>query len=221
MIEKIKKAIEYSIEQANSGDTKLPEEILNMDGMSSKKIRIFLNTLLSEYPSNSIGYLEVGLWKGSTFISALYKNTNIARADGIDNFSEFVIEDVKSKLHQNLRKFNNELCKDNYIHDKDFNDEEVTQSLYRKGKYDIYFYDGGHSVDAQKNAFIRMDKVLNETFVAIVDDWNMPSAKEGTMQSFAELGYNILHSWELESDYNGDYQKWWNGFYIAIIRKGK
>jgi hypothetical protein len=63
--------VQLSVENAERGQSKLTPEILTIDGMSSPKIRHFLNNICS-YPGAS--YLEIGCWKGSTFVSALYKN---------------------------------------------------------------------------------------------------------------------------------------------------
>ncbi len=70
--------VQTSIELAYQGSSSLTQQILNIDGMSSPKVRHFLNNLCS-LPGTS--YLEIG-WKGSTWISALYGNkATIQQAD--------------------------------------------------------------------------------------------------------------------------------------------
>jgi len=69
LIEHVKK----SIRNAYIGDSKLNNDILMLNGMSSSKVRHLLNNLCA-LPEAS--YLEIGVWQGSTFISALYQNTS-------------------------------------------------------------------------------------------------------------------------------------------------
>ena len=63
--------VKQSIQNAELGISQLNSKILNLEGMSSDKVRHFLNNICSLEHGN---YLEIGVWKGSTFISALYKN---------------------------------------------------------------------------------------------------------------------------------------------------
>ena len=63
--------INFSIEQAKNGVSKLPVEVLDLPGMSSYKVRHFLNNLCARFINTS--YMEVGCYKGSTLISAGYE----------------------------------------------------------------------------------------------------------------------------------------------------
>jgi hypothetical protein len=83
----------------------LPNWILEMDGMSGKKYRHFVNNLISKIDNPR--YLEVGCWKGSTSCSAIYNNNVIAYC--IDNWSEF--GGPKNIFCENVQKCANE-CDD-------------------------------------------------------------------------------------------------------------
>ncbi|WIA10888.1 hypothetical protein OEZ85_011054 [Tetradesmus obliquus] len=72
--------------QRNTACSVLPIEILIMDGMSSVRTRLFYNMLLGLEPP--VRYLEVGVFKGSSLVSALYRNPHV-EATCIDNWSEF------------------------------------------------------------------------------------------------------------------------------------
>ena len=115
-----------AIQLANEGKSKLSEEVLRLDGMSSRKTRHFLNNLAKT------NYLEIGVWKGSTFVAANYGNDNEATA--IDNFSEF--GNVSNELKQNLKLLKN---KYSFIEGNCF---EI--DLTGLGLFDVYFYDGQH-----------------------------------------------------------------------------
>ena len=59
-----------SIERAEKHLSRLYEDVLQIDGMSSAKVRHFLNNLCSKPNTH---YLEIGVWKGSTFLASLFK----------------------------------------------------------------------------------------------------------------------------------------------------
>jgi hypothetical protein len=70
-----------------------------IEGMSGKKYRFFINTLVKQIGDAS--YLEVGSWAGSTLCSAIYGNK--VRAVAIDNWSQF--GGPKDLFFKNLRMF--------------------------------------------------------------------------------------------------------------------
>lgn len=79
--------VSWSIREAEGERSKLPPEILTLEGMSSDRVCHFLNNVCS---TKGCRYLEIGVWKGATFISALHGNGSaITRAVAIDDFSQF------------------------------------------------------------------------------------------------------------------------------------
>lgn len=203
LIEHVKK----SISNGEKGISNLTPEILNIEGASSAKVRHFLNNLCN-FPE--VHYLEIGLWKGSTFTSALYNNNHI-KAIGIDNWSHEARP--RDDFFKNI----------NHIKHKNFNiienDSFSVDVSSLKDKFNIYFYDGDHSKESQKLAFTHYNQVLDEVFVAIVDDWNWYEVRQGTREAFSELNYKILFDIELPAALIGDPNQWWNGLYVAVISK--
>ena len=88
-----------SIINAARGHSKLSNKALRLPGMSSKRNRHLLNNIV-DMPD--VNYLEIGVHKGSTFISALYQN-DINYAYAIDNWSEF--GNVEKTFLKNCNKF--------------------------------------------------------------------------------------------------------------------
>ena len=127
---------------ADQNISKLSPEILAMEGMSSSKVRHLLNNL-GELPN--LNYLEIGVWKGSTWVSALFNNIhNLNSAVAIDNW--FLID--QSYFFENNAKFlteQKEKCK--IISEDSF-------KLDKKPIFDhpvnVYFYDGEHTKEDQK-----------------------------------------------------------------------
>lgn len=200
--------VNYSIEQAKNGVSKLPVEILDLPGMSSYKVRHFLNNLCARFPEEN--YMEVGCYKGSTLISAGYQNR--VNLIGVDNWSEF--DGPEQEFQRNIQQW---LPTNNLSF---FNQNAFSIDIDKiKEKIGIYFYDGSHDVESQAQAFLFFDRIFEPVFIAIVDDWNMDSAKIGTMRAFEILKYDILGKWELPAKFNGDTENWWNGLFIAVVRK--
>lgn len=185
---------------------------LSIPGMSSPKNRHFLNTLCA-YPETR--YLEIGCWKGSTFVSALYHNgAFVTSAIGIDNWSEF--GGPAKEFCNNCAAY---LADVPYVFYSADCFSLVPEKLTEE-KINVYFYDGGHKEKEQKMAFVHFDAILDDLFIAIVDDWNWEPVRKGTFSAFAELNYHVLAEYSLPASCNGDRDLWWNGLYVAVIRKG-
>jgi hypothetical protein len=196
-----------SLAKANRGESKLKPDVLSIQGMSSPKIRYLLNNLCSQ---SFVNYLEIGSYKGSTLVSALYRNDVLAIA--IDNWSEF--GNHHGTLQSNLRKFipNARLS----IYDTDCFQFDIGKI---REKINVYLYDGNHSEQCQEAAFTYFNNVLDDVFIAIVDDWNWDDVRNGTFSAFRKLNYSILFEQELFTRGNSDTSSWWNGIYIAVIQK--
>jgi hypothetical protein len=200
-----------SIENAESNISKLPPEVFAIEGMSSRKVRVFLNSLCA-IPNTS--YLEVGVWKGSTFISSLYGNQNtVTSAIAIDDWSEFGGPEKEFR-----RNCENYLTNVNY-HFYSQNAFTVNKSKIFNKPVTLYFYDGEHSMQNQERAFTYFNEVFDDVFIAVVDDWNWDCVKQGTFSAFNKLGYKVLFEKQIMSSYAHRDSQWWNGIYVAVISK--
>lgn len=204
--------VTQSIDNAYKGISRLTDNVLKIEGMSSPKVRHLLNNLCS-YPNTN--YLEIGTWKGSTWISALFGNeASVLNATAIDDWSQF--GGPAAEFHGNCKKFLANLSYNISSADcfKLNLESLITQPVT------IYFYDGGHTEIEQEMAFTYYDKAFDDVFIAIVDDWNLNKAVEqGTRTAFEKLGYQILFEIVLPNRRYSDIENWWNGLYVAVIRK--
>lgn len=205
------KHIEESLSKAEKHESKLTVNVLDVPGFTSLKIRHFLNNLCS-YPGTR--YLEIGMHKGATLISAMYQNEGLFI--GIDNFSSFnETGDVEQELLQNINRFN--LCPI-VIADDCWKKEIIGRC---PENINIYFYDGEHDYDSQRKALnVYYDKLAKD-FVFIVDDWNWDNTRDGTLDSLTDKNIEITYEKQIftPNRENGRGDHWWNGVGIFGIKK--
>lgn len=225
--------IQNAIDKANNLTSKLTPAILGMEGMSSPKVRHFLNNICDfERERERVNYLEIGVWRGSTFCSSIFNN-NLNCAIAIDNFTEFegcripntnmIRQEIPIRDNFTYNVNQTLLWSNNKPNNTKFYDEDCFKiDLNKLLNFDIYLYDGGHKEEEQYNAFKYFNSKLNNTFIAIVDDWNYEAAQNGTKRAFDELGYKVIQEWIMPGDQSTlekANKDWWNGYYIALINK--
>jgi len=239
-------AINECIENAKKHQSKLDNDVLSINGMSSPKVRYLINNICSI--SGISNYLEIGTWRGSTLISSINNNNNIKLALGVDNFSQFVEPHPTTKAWLHCNHNTDDLFWKTSLHPKDelrrniefFAEKdsnlanniayidgdcfgEKTHSLLKnitsQSKFDVYFYDGEHSKENQKRGVIEMSPYLNNKFILLVDDYNASDVRDGTIDAIKQLNYKIIYNQELYSRYNTDLDTWWNGIGIFLIEK--
>jgi hypothetical protein len=210
------KHVTESIEKAEKLESKLTGDVLKLPGYSGLKVKHFLNNLLTE---RKLNYLEVGVFRGSTFCSALYNNTQNAYA--IDNWSEF--GNYRNEFHENTRK---------YV-DLDFvqiiEEDCFSVDLKQfKHKIDVFFYDGNHSAESQEKALTYFYPVLKKNFIYIGDDYNWSDVRKGCQSGIEKTNVTKLFEKEIftrEKNNHplrtyGESFGWWNGLGIFVLNKG-
>ncbi len=202
--------VDESLSKAHKNQSKLSKEVLKLKGMSGQEIRHFLNNVCA-YPNTY--YMEIGCWQGSTFISALFGNqSSISDAVAIDNWTEFggprqeFISNTEHLISDVPFRFFEQDC------------FSIDKKKSFKKPVNVYFYDGHHSEQAQELAFTYFDEILDDVFIALVDDWNWDQVRRGTFTAFQKLGYKVLYQKEFFIKERGE-ETWWNGFYIGVIQK--
>lgn len=204
-----------SIYHAFYNQSKITPEILAMQGMTGDKTRHLYNNIC-DLPGAT--YLEIGTWRGSSFISAMYKNTNTFGIS-VDNWSEF--NGGREDFHANIRRFltNGEQTLN---HDKDcwtVDKNDLPRPI------DIFMYDGWHSYETQKKAITYYHQFFSKYVIIMVDDWacDWVDVKRGTMDGLAECKLNILFQHEIglvntnQHHFGGD--TFWNGCGIFVCER--
>ncbi len=201
------KHVQKSIYIGKKSASKLKATVLTIDGMLCHKSRHFLNAVCN---MKDCRYLEIGSWKGGSFTAALYDNFN-AHGVSIENFCKFDPMKVnETHLCKNvttfLSKIDTKLIKEDCW--------SIDLSIF-KNPFNIYLYDGGHTEIEQEKAFTYFNAILDNPFIAIVDDWNQPEVRRGTIKAFKTLGYKKLFE-QVLSPKNFGRENW---IYIAVIKK--
>ena len=196
--------VQSAIDKAERGESILPPEVLALHGMSSPKVRHFLSNL------NAKRYLEVGVWTGSTFISACWGHD--IEATAVDDFSQFnetgnaeqcFLANCRAFLHHPIRLIN----------------RSILQCQELPDGVDTFFYDGGHTRQETYDAIRHAAPHLAEEAVVIVDDSNIEGVVNAAQDAIYSSGLRVVRDWGLPAANNGDTAQWWNGLYVAVVRK--
>ena len=201
--------------------SKVSNWILEMNGMSGKKYRHFINNLIGKV--NDPRYLEIGCWKGSTSCSAICNNDVVAYC--IDNWSEF--GGPKDIFCDNVQKCVEE-CGDIDITfvESDFRNIDYNDI----GKYNVYLFDGPHSEQDHYDGLFFPQSALEDEFIFICDDWNWKKVRESTLSTIQKLNLNIVYSLEVKTTSDDSYppenntmenSDWHNGYYISVLKKSE
>jgi len=208
-----KNLIETSFQNAEKNISKITDDIIDMQGMSGTKTRHFYNNLLNLEDAR---YLEIGTWKGSSVCSAMCGNK--AKVTCIDNWSEF--GGPKSEFLVNFEKFKGE-------NDATFIENDCYKvDVSTLPKFNIYMYDGNHTNESHYKALLHYYDCLDDIFIFIVDDWNWADVRDGTFNSIKKLNLIVLYEKEIRLTFDNSHtpepqssKTWWNGIYVAILKK--
>lgn len=189
--------------------SKLTQAIYEIEGMSSNKVRDYLNKICQLKDTR---YLEVGLWKGSTFISACYGNE--LTAWGIENFSEFA--GPRQEFTNNFNKYLGSQPNVHFIEADYFSLNLLDAGITG---VNVFFYDGAHTENEQYKALDHAYESLADKFIYIVDDWNHQPARDGTMRIIEDLKLKVVFKKEYPANFNGDKENYWNGLGVFYLKK--
>ena len=193
----------FSIKNSMNNISKLPQNILDINGFSGTKTRHLYNNICS---IDGISYLQVGVFEASSPVSAMYGN----------NITATLIENEgKTHLVKDINMYVNN--KYTFIN-KHFMNVDVSTIP----KADVFIYDGKTFLSEAKNAITHYYNALNKYAIIIVDDWNWVKVREGVESSFKKLKTKILFRYAVfteEPHYLVGKDNYWNGFSIFVIEK--
>lgn len=217
------KHIDESIEWGRLEVSKLTQDILDIHGITSNKVKCFLNNICN---IDNATYLELGVFRGATFCSAIYGNDIYSIA--VDNFMSpnLTPRGVSHKISNYYRHNIDIIPQEEFLNNvKRFGDVDKI-SVYKTdyqmfdfsplSNVDIIFYDGETKFHDQYTALKNMLPIFSDETILIMDDWNW---KNGALDQFIQdNNLFILHSKELFTS-GEDPDDFWNGLGIFLIGK--
>ena len=181
----INKAFDLTLD----GKTEIDPALLEADGMSGKAFRMFLNSLVRL--TDDARYMEIGVFRGATFCSAI--NRNNVDAVAIDNWSQFGHQ--RSIFRQMVETFGGGTTGTTI--EQDFRQVDYGWITARYGARNIYFFDGPHEYEDHRDAIAVAQPALADQFVLIVDDWNDKRVREGTNEGIERARLRVDHAIEI------------------------
>jgi hypothetical protein len=208
-------ALKAALKAAIDGDSKLHAEIRAIKGMSGQRYRTLINTLIEalECPR----YLEIGSWLGSTVAATIYGNT--VQACCVDNWSQF--SGTKERFLENIEKAKSSSTELRLV-EQDFRNIDY----HALDKFNVYLFDGPHSEVDHRDGILIIQPCLDDRFVLIVDDWNWPAVRAGTMSGLLAAKCQVESSVQVRTTHDNtsppldcEASDWHNGYFIAVVRK--
>jgi hypothetical protein len=206
--------VRRALDRAIAQEGKLSEEVLALPGMSGRKYRRFINNLVETLPVPR--YLEVGSWAGSTFCSAIFGNDVDAVA--IDNWSQF--GGPADQFYHHLAKFKG-MARVSFL-EQDFRQVDYASLGRVFGPFNVYCYDGSHTLEDQYDGIMEVQPALSCSYVQVVDDWNWSQVREGTLKAISDLRLRVDFMVEIRTSEEGPrYQDsdWHNGYCICVLTR--
>ena len=206
-------------------DPKDPSAYYNVEGLTSPRVRHFLNNLCSQ---EGAVYLEVGVYAGSTFCAAVQNNDMVA-AYANDNWSQPNLQPARDDMDLALENvtvdtFVKNLQENITTDSLDFDIKVLNGDSSQLGKKDfeqdvnVIFYDGDNDQLKMIEFYTQMLTFTQDVFTLVVDDANVEKNVEVTKQFIEYNGLKVLYERELLNDQE-DINMWWNGLYVVVISK--
>ena len=207
-----------SLDKSGRYESKFDADSYDIEGLTSDRVRHFLNNLCSMEEAK---YLEVGSYAGSTFFAATMNNDipSFAVDNYICNVSPARLDvkwngysAPKKKFLNNRKKYKSGKLIDKHIQDVNLFDLGNT-------KVNVVFYDGSHEYKDQKKALETVLPLTDDTFILVIDDANFKDVVESAKQFISDNKLTSLYENQLLTTKYEDATSWWNGLFVAVLKK--
>lgn len=219
-----------ALELADNGISKLSEREREIYGLSSTRLRSLLNNLCSK---EGTSYLELGVYKGATIISAMYGNPKL-KAVGVDNYkyderepkkwaAEGTIwENIKSQLHDNLSRYKDPDMAVNTDSLTIIEDSFENVDWSKQGKFDLCFYDINPTTDADyDNFFTKVLPAMKTESVVIFSNYSNDKTANALKAALDKHSHMFEVQWKKQRISSGlsDATQYFSGILIAGLKR--
>ena len=210
-----------AIDNASSFKSNFVSEGYEIQGITSNRVRHFLNNLCSY---DDAVYLELGTLMGSTFFAATMGND--IDNFGVDNYSEPECKPMTKNLHWNevgnaFEEFKRYF--DKYENGKSTFIKSDILSLKEEDfdgkKPNVVFYDASHDYVQQLNNLNHIAPLLADKFILIIDDANFDGVIESAIQFVKDNNYDLYFERKILSKIIENPTHWWNGLFVMVMEK--
>lgn len=187
------------------------QPLLKMNRMSTFPIGMLINKAVQGVKSGGC-YLNVGIWHGYTLFAGSLGNKD-KLCVGVDNFGTFNGEEAKTEC---LRFFHS-IHKDHNLSIFTMDYEDFFEKIYtpdRAHPIDVYYYDGGHSIEDHKKGLNLAEPYFRKGTVVFVDDINMEHVLNTTLDWFNSRREQWVYKCVF-CEGNG-HPTWWDGLLVAV-----
>lgn len=215
----MREKIDYALTRAEQLQSSLNQEVLDIPGLTSYKVKHFLNNIVSDGDH----YCEVGSFRGATLISACFNNnitaTSIEDRSQADispatrDFEVSFTDEAASELYNNTIKYTPNQVKFVAADVNKLKEGDIDK------KIDVLFYDGAHDLYNQSRLFKNFYEHLSDQAIVIVDDWNWLTVRDGTVSAFRSSPVKIKYKKLIRTSINEDPSDFWNGLGIFYVEK--
>lgn len=215
---------------SDKDQSKIGERERELFGLSSVRLRSFMNNVCSKEDTK---YLELGVYRGATLLSALYGNKAL-KAIGVDNFKYEERElkrwasegdiwpNMKTQLTANIDRYKEpglpiDTTNLTMIQD-DF--ENIDYTNY--GKFNVIFFDiSAPTVDQYKTFFNKIMPALMSESIIIFSNYSNENHSKAINEVLTDLPAGLSVSWKRNRTSSGlsDSTKYYSGILILGTEK--
>lgn len=202
--------LDVSLSSAECYESKLSADghpLMEIGGFCGLRTRHLFNNL-GAIPN--VRYLEVGVLHGATLLASAYENDG--EYIGIDSFCQDFGGTDPAATRANIAKWGGGRT---YLQERDC----WTWPMEAWPPFDVFFYDGGHSVDETARAFTHFIPAMAEHYLMIVDDASWPDVNAGIKQGLATAPAKLCHHRTVGVGTENDADGYWNGLWLGVFNR--
>lgn len=183
-------------------------------GLTSHRMR----QLLNELGNVCFRYLEVGCFQGATATAVLEADPEVAYF--VDKWQENTQPANGTVLPDNDKMgfINNVRAHKKSTQIKLFDCDLFAVDTEEISDVDLFFYDGPHDQRTTARAVEYYKHSLADVSILVFDDANWEGVVTGAKQGIANAKLTVLYE-KILLNAQEDADQWWNGFYIAVVKK--